>query len=550
MPDVLAHALKARLRARAKPKSPPGLASARARFDALKHPRGHGGRFADVPGRGNDAPRKARAESMRRRLQRAIGHAERREEALKRRGITGARYEAALDRTIALKRAAQYGSRYGAESVRLRAALARRAKTSAASPPPTRPDPPKPVVERARAARLEGRAGSLAGGPATEGGRSRRAQRAVGKLLKLRRERTIRREGHDPAATADHPPGYLGELKTDLIHFDPQRFQYKLVQTNSKTGAVGSLAGVKHWDPEVAGVISVWKDPADGKVYVVNGHNRLDKAKELGVESIGVRYLNAKDHVMARAKGAIANIAEGRGTSTDAAKFFRDLSSSTGQPIGRDDLVKRGIPLTEGKTTEALALAGLNEPLFRRVIDGSLPTSKAAIIGGGGLSHDQQKSVADAFDKAKGGMTENELREAVDDAYHAGSRQKDDGPDLFGDKADESIAPHRWNLIANAKERLREEKNLFGVVSKKKKADKLAAAGNTIDTEGAAKIRDEAAEALTVFDGLKRTSLFNGVLNDYASQIAAAKNERERKRLRNEAYDEIRKRVKNAYDLR
>ena len=60
--------------------------------------------------------------------------------------------------------------------------------------------------------------------------------------------------------------------------------------------------------------------PADGRVYVVNGHNRL-AAKEMGV-GIRVNFIPARTAEQAGAYGAAANIAAGSGTAFDAAKFF------------------------------------------------------------------------------------------------------------------------------------------------------------------------------------------------------------------------------------
>lgn len=102
------------------------------------------------------------------------------------------------------------------------------------------------------------------------------------------------------------------------IEVDPKRFQYKIV--SNAAGEVGSLRDVRKWDDNLAGVISVWQDPGDGKTYVVNGHNRLGLAKRQGVEGVTVRYLKAANAKEARAIGALQNIAEGQGTEVDAAK--------------------------------------------------------------------------------------------------------------------------------------------------------------------------------------------------------------------------------------
>jgi hypothetical protein len=134
-------------------------------------------------------------------------------------------------------------------------------------------------------------------------------------------------------------PGDVVNMGVNHIAFDPERFQYKL-STTGEHGVTSQLHQVKQWNPESAGVISVWKDPADGKTYVVNGHHRLDLANRLGVDKVTARFIDAPDAATARMKGAITNIAEGRGTPIDAAKFFREAG-------GRDLIMKHGIPMTE-----------------------------------------------------------------------------------------------------------------------------------------------------------------------------------------------------------
>lgn len=304
-------------------------------------------------------------------------------------------------------------------------------------------------------------------------------------------------------------PGQVGSLPTSDVHFDPERFQYKL-GANHKTGSVGSLSGVKKYDPSLAGVLQVWKDPADGKTYVVNGHNRLDKAKELGASHVNVMHLNAANHKEARAMGALTNIAEGRGTSLDAAKFFRDMSEGKhGEPtkFTRADLEQHGIPLREKTATEGLALAGLEAPLFRKVIDGELPENRGAVIGGSGLSGPQQMDLwKHAESKGAKGLTDRDLKEFIDNAKAAGSTSRKTAS-LFGDDEDEvALGLHRAKVQGHIKERLGREKRLFGTVAKSKAAAELARAGNTINTEESGKVADQASHALGVFDTLKNSA--------------------------------------------
>src|SRR6185312_16720395 len=98
-----------------------------------------------------------------------------------------------------------------------------------------------------------------------------------------------------------------------------RRFQYKLDTDAEGVGTL--LKEVTKYDPDLGGIISVWRDPQDGRLYVVNGHHRLELAKRTGQPTVAVRHLVAKDAQAARAIGALQNIAEGRGTAIDAAKF-------------------------------------------------------------------------------------------------------------------------------------------------------------------------------------------------------------------------------------
>lgn len=63
------------------------------------------------------------------------------------------------------------------------------------------------------------------------------------------------------------------------IAVDPKRFQFKLL-TDAKTGVTNLLKG-RRWNEELADPIAVWTDPADGKTYVVNGHDRPTSSRQI-----------------------------------------------------------------------------------------------------------------------------------------------------------------------------------------------------------------------------------------------------------------------------
>ena len=108
------------------------------------------------------------------------------------------------------------------------------------------------------------------------------------------------------------PSRLMGQptLLTSEIAVDPQRFQFKMGVDDQGQQKGNSLDGVGVWNEDMEGIVQVWTDPMSGLTYVVNGHNRLAKAKELRIPSVPVKYINAATPEIARSKGALSNIAD------------------------------------------------------------------------------------------------------------------------------------------------------------------------------------------------------------------------------------------------
>lgn len=325
----------------------------------------------------------------------------------------------------------------------------------------------------------------------------------------------------DPTSHTDHEPGHVGEIKTSLIHFDPSRFQYKL-GGQGEHGVTDALHGVKKWDPNLGGLLQVWKDPHDQKTYVVNGHHRLDLANKLGADKVATRFIGAKDAAEARGIGALTNIAEGRGTSVDAAHFFRDTGHT------RQALEAKGIPMKERVATEGIALANLHKPIFDRVLAGDLTPARGAIIGHG-LDHAQQASVIKTLDKfgKSRAPTDATLRQVVEHARHA-PVTKVKTHDLFGENEDDvSLAFHRGEASAHVMERLSREKRVFGTVAKDRNAADLERGGNQINAHESGKISREAAQNLDTFHLLQhRSGPVSKLLNEAAGRVHKGENKR------------------------
>jgi hypothetical protein len=310
-------------------------------------------------------------------------------------------------------------------------------------------------------------------------------------------------------------------VPVDEIKVDPERFQFKQGTRADGVQPGGSLEGVDLWNPDAEGTIEVWRDPADGNLYVINGHNRVAKAKELGIPSLKVDELVAADAGEARRMGAISNISSGAGNAFDAAKFIRD----TGMDPSK---VQGGKPLASGNWAQGLALARLPEDVFLAAVNGQISPRKAAIIGDSGADEATMRGaytylVREGPDNVKEGRLREMLAQAqADPQLQAQGRVKQGGL-LDGTEWDMQF---NEALIAKAdladavRTLLSREKKLFAGVAKN--AGALEAKGNTIDRAGAGAISADNARAINVFETVKyQTGPVADLLSEGAARIVA-----------------------------
>jgi hypothetical protein len=91
----------------------------------------------------------------------------------------------------------------------------------------------------------------------------------------------------------DIPPSQIAE--------DPARFQSKAAYPRDWMDE--DLDHVERYNLDFAGVISVWRDPDDEKLYVIDGHRRLRLAKRLQFPLVHVQFLQAPTDADAFARG-------------------------------------------------------------------------------------------------------------------------------------------------------------------------------------------------------------------------------------------------------
>ena len=339
----------------------------------------------------------------------------------------------------------------------------------------------------------------------------------------------------DPKGKPDFNDVYTAPVSE--LHVDPQRFQYKLGV--DKSGVTGHLKDTAVWNPHMSGILTVWKDPKDGKTYVVNGHHRAELAKRTGHPTVAVRYVNAPDAKAARAVGALVNIAEGSGTAVDAAKYMRDTGTTA------DDLVKSGVSLKGKVAPDAIALTRLNDSSFDKVARGLMDPNKALAVAKNLPDHDLQKQLFSLLDKRaeQGKETPLNLIESMAKEMADTPKTTTTTQSLFGNiESEDSLFVPRNELKTHIRNQLSQEVNDFLMAASKRRASRLGAAGNnSLDYEANAKIAQEANGVRAVFDTLvNRKGQISDAINKGAEEYVKATTRRARDRIKEATLNNVR----------
>lgn len=329
-----------------------------------------------------------------------------------------------------------------------------------------------------------------------------------------------------------HPSASVYDMKVGDIKRDPERFQYK-TNISRSTGADPALNDIKKYDRGLGGLLTVYHD-ADGSFYIANGHGRLSALDRLEgpdathrVQVIESRSAEDPEAVKgavsygatpenARGYGAIINIAEGRGTALDAARFFRQEGMDTSRIAGA------GIALnpTEEKTQRAVALSQLSPTLFRAV-DTAVVPERLGIVIGRELPGDvaAQDGLYQRLKKARGGLGDlsaSKLGDMIRLAKSSGETVQE-SMTLFGkEEMRRSLMSEQADIIGGLRSRLKGEKKLFGTVAEG--AEELEAAGvGKVDADTGERLSISAAHNL---DLLNKTAYSSGPVNQIIRDAA------------------------------
>jgi hypothetical protein len=313
-------------------------------------------------------------------------------------------------------------------------------------------------------------------------------------------------------------------LPTGEVQAAPLVFQYKGGVNEAGEQIGNSLSGVERWDPSAEGIIQVWRDAGGeigdpGRVYVVNGHNRLAAAKRMGIPSMRVEYLDGPTAADARLQGAISNVSDGKGTVFDAAKLAREYDIK--DPA---QLKALGKPGASGFWKDGIAVGRLPEDVFTAAVNEQIPLRRAVIIGESGVDEETMRSAYRYLvQQGPDNVKEGTLREMLAMSKSSPASSSADQPDLLS--GTEWAQNFNAGMLAKAEVAgavrllLSKEKKLFGTVGRQ--AGQIERVGQ-VDATAAKDISGEASRALAIFDDLKyQTGPVGDLLNEGTQRVLA-----------------------------
>lgn len=333
-------------------------------------------------------------------------------------------------------------------------------------------------------------------------------------------------------------PGMAYNVPTSSLKTDAKRFQFKVSGVGSD-GVTSEMKEVRQWNPDFAGIITVWRDPENGVDYVINGHHRKELADRLGVPNMRVQYIDAPDEKSARAKGALINIAEGRGTPVDAAKFMRDTGTTV------DDFAAEGISLKGAVARDASSLVNLNDRLFNMVASERMEMDRALAIARELKDPDLQdvlvREIGKHEERTGRELTPKVVAEMAREMAQTPTTEKTEKTLWGEEKSSESLFAHRGEVKAHVRSQLAKLARDFATVASKRRAEVVSGAGNVLNLDENKRIADETEHLRQVFDTFANyRGPLSDTINTFAEKLSHADRKADRQRIFEEAVEGIR----------
>ena len=311
------------------------------------------------------------------------------------------------------------------------------------------------------------------------------------------------------------PDGSLTPTRVPVnrIEVDPEAYQFR---TEVNEGGVDSrLEGVEGWDDLRAGNLLL-HEREDGRIFVADGHHRVDLARRLGQPDINAIVLREADGVSvedARRLAAEANIAAGNATATDAAKVFRNSEGAI-----EDVIAERNLPRRSQLVRDGADLARLGDDAFGAVLNRVINEKDGAAIGRAFDDPDQQLAAVDVFRRVQP-QNENQRALLVNEVRQADFAEAQGGQGgLFGDDPVESLIGERVRVMDRLRQELMRDRRLFATLNRN--AQTAEQAGNRIATEQNEALQDASARAIALLERATTTPEINQQINDAARRVS------------------------------
>ena len=311
-------------------------------------------------------------------------------------------------------------------------------------------------------------------------------------------------------------------VKVEDINVDPDTYQFK--GDVDERGVTKPLTG--DYKPGLSQPL-ILHQRLDGTLYVADGHHRLDLAKRNGVQEVSAVVLKESDGFTpadVRVYAALRNLSQGRGTSIDAAKLFRDAEFS------REELAEYGLSTNETIVEQGMNIANLSEDAFNRVVNGEIPVYTGALMG---EMFADDVARQNTFLKEIHGknLTQQEQRYLAEDIQRAVPVEREGEQLAFDDalfwQIDTNLA-ERAQIASGLKNRMTKEAGQFSSLSKAKTVDKVGKVGQNVLDAKANKAHAQTVQvALQMLESYHLTTdtgrQVRNVLDKYATELAESK---------------------------
>ena len=300
-------------------------------------------------------------------------------------------------------------------------------------------------------------------------------------------------------------PSAVWNVDPRQLHVDPARFQWRVLPRNA-------IPETEPWDQAKAGPIDIWRDPQDGKWYVIEGHHRQKHALHTNTPQVEARVHEFENAAEAKQYGALRNIELGNATAFDAALYLRESGLSV------DDLKAKRINLTGDVATRGAALARLSNEMWEQYRSGAISEPKAVAIGHNLSDPVQQKALAELAKNEN--LSAAEWEQLARQINEQGNTEIDDGGfgGLFGSEPRaESNAVRRAKVAAKIERELSFDKTAFKAVATERRAQVLSRAKNVIDVT---KSGEQAVVASAMAESFRKLQNRMGPVNDLLTEAA------------------------------